>query len=85
MIVDSASEANKYPVCHTRTRFRRNMMQIDTPQVIKLGKRTRRKEWGLLDLEERDVKSRDSERVFCKSSGTDSPNHSRGTRQVREL
>jgi len=60
-------------------------MQIDKPQVTKLGKRTRRKEWGLLDLEERDVKSRDSERVFCKSSGIDNPNYSKCTRQVREL
>jgi len=60
-------------------------MQIDKPQATKLGKRMRRKEWGRLDLEERDVKSTESERVSCKFFGKDNPNYSKGTRQVREL
>lgn len=63
----------------------KKMMQSDKPQVIKLGKRPGRKEWGCLDLEERDVKSRECERVSCRSSSTDNRDHSDGTHQVKEL
>lgn len=60
-------------------------MPSDKPQIIKLGKRARRKEWGRLDLDERDVKSKECERVFSKSCATVSCRQTERTRQVREL
>lgn len=76
---------DKQVPCRAQIRLRGNMMQSDKPQVIKIDKHARRKEWGSLDLEERDAKSMERERVFCKSSATGSKSHFEGTRQVREL
>lgn len=60
-------------------------MPSEKPQIIKLGKRARRKEWGRLDLDERDVKSKECERVFSKSCAAVSCRQTDRTRQVREL
>ena len=60
-------------------------MQSDKPQVIKRGVRVRRKEWGLLDLEERDAKSRERERVFSRLTRTHDGSRSERARPVREL
>ena len=60
-------------------------MQSHKPQIIKLGNRVRRKEWGLLDLEERDAKSREPERVFSKSTRTDDGRRTERTRPTRDL
>jgi len=60
-------------------------MPSDKPQIIKLSKHSRRKEWGRFDLEESDVKPKERERVFCKSSATDNSRLSDRASQVREL
>ena len=60
-------------------------MKSNNSQVIKRGVRVRRKEWGLLDLDERDAKSCERERVFSRSTQTDGPHRYERTRPIREL
>ena len=60
-------------------------MHREQPEVIKRGKGGHRKEWGRSDLEERDVKLRESERVSSKLHKAVSIHHDEAIHQIREL
>lgn len=60
-------------------------MNNDKPQIFKQRKTVRRKEWGRLDLDERDVKSRECERASSRSHRAGGGHHDQIPRSIREL
>jgi len=60
-------------------------MNIDRPQILKNRKVECRKEWGRYDLGEREVKSRECERVCSKLRKADGNPQREAPRYIREL
>lgn len=60
-------------------------MKSDKPQIIGSDKGARREEWGRLDLGERDVKPRESERIPSKLREMVCTHQTGRTRHAREL